>query len=169
MTSPVAGGQVAVNHINAAQAASNLRPMCRLLQVAAGTALTSGTQGTLSWDTEDYDYGGLHVAGSANVVVTKAGLWKAVGQIHLPARSDYTVLGCVIQKNTVNQPPWHRVPPTAGNVQRSMGPAYATLLCAVGDTLSLAGFQTNTAAVAVTTVFGSSFESTFEVEYVRDA
>jgi hypothetical protein len=169
MSVPVGGAVVDVGDIASAQAASNLKPACRLLQTGAATSLPSGTQTAMTWDTEDYDYGGLHVAGAANVIVTRAGLWRCVFTLHLGARADYTTLGIVIQRNGVNQAPFIRQPPTAGNIARTVGPVVVTLLCALGDTLTAGALQQNTAAVAVTPPFGSSFESAFEVEFVRDA
>lgn len=167
---PAVGGAVVdVADIAAAQAASNLKPMCRLLQTGAGNTLVSGTQAHMVWDTEDYDYGGLHAAGSANVVITKAGIWECVFTLHLPARADYTTLGIVIQRNGVNQAPFIRQPPTAGNIARTVGPVTVKLLCAVGDVLNADALQQNTGVVSVVTPFGSSFESAFEVAYVRDA
>ena len=169
MAVPVGGNVIQANDVGDAQNASNLRPMCRLLQVTTGTNLASGTQGTLLWDTEDYDYGGLHAAGSANVVITKAGVYRVAFTLHLPARADYLTVGAVIQKNGVNQPPWIRQQPGTANAQRTAGPVVANLLCAVADTISAAGFQQNTAAAAAVTPVGSSFESVLEVEYVREA
>jgi len=101
--------------------------------------------------------------------VTRAGLWKCTFTLHLGARNDYTTLGVVITRNGVNQAPFIRQPPTAGNIARTVGPVVATLLCAVGDQLAAGAIQQNTAAVAVTPPFGSSFESAFEVEFIRDA
>lgn len=169
MSVPVGGAVVDVGDIASAQAASNLKPACRLLQTGSATSLPSGTQTAMTWDTEDYDFGGLHVAGAAGVIVTKAGLWRCAFTLHLGARSDYVTLGVVITRNGVNIAPFIRQPPTAASIARTVGPVVCTLLCAVGDTLAAGAIQQNTAAVAVTPPFGSSFESVFEVEFVRDA
>jgi hypothetical protein len=165
---PNAGDQINVVDINAAQAGSNLRPMCRLLQVGSALTLVNGANTTMTWDTEDFDYGGLHVAGSANVIVTKAGVWKARGSLLLPARTDWQTVGACIARNGVNLPTFERWGPSAVGNQRSVT-VTTNALYAVGDTISLVGFQTNVAAASVVTAFGSSFENSFDVEFIRDA
>ena len=169
MSVPVGGAVVDVGDIASAQAASNLKPCCRLLQTGAAPSLVSGTQTHMTWDTEDYDYGGLHVAGAANVVVTRAGIWECNFTLHLPGRTDYSTLGIVIQRNGVNQAPFMRQPPTAAGIARTVGPVIVKLLCAVGDTLTADALQQNAAAATVVPPFGSSFESAFEVQFIRDA
>lgn len=164
---PAGGDVVNVADIAAAQAASNLRPMCRLTQVGTGTSMVSSANTTLAWDTEDYDYGGLHAAGSTNVVLTRSGIWEAIFTLFVPARSDYTTIGAVIAKNGVNQAPWDRVGPNATSAQRTAR-AYAKLACASGDILTAVGNQANAAASTLVTPVGSSFESVFEVTFIRD-
>lgn len=165
---PAGGDQVNVADIAAAQAGGNLRPCCRLLQVGSGQSIPNNANTALTWDTEDYDYGGLHAAGSANCVITRAGVWRAKASILLPARSDYTTYGMCIAKNGTNLPTFERWQPGTASAQRSCT-VITSNLYAVGDTVSAIAFQTNTAAVAVTTAFGSSFESSMELEFVRDA
>lgn len=165
---PAGGDQVDVGDIAAAQAASNQRPMCRLLQVAAGTVINDNTNTTLTWDTEDYDYGGLHAAGSSQLIITRAGVWDFRSVIFLPSATDYVTLGIVIAKNAVNQPPWERIGPNATSAQRTVK-VETSFLCAVGDAITAVGYQDNTAGTARTTVFGSSFEGVFEARFVRDA
>jgi hypothetical protein len=164
---PAGGDQVTVNDIAAAQAASNLRPMCRLLQVAAGTVLNHAANTPLTWDTEDYDYGGLHAAGSANIVINRAGVWEFTMTLHLPSRADYQTIGCVVAKNGTNQPPWERLGPSTVSNQRSTQ-TNTKFLCAVNDIITGVGFQSNGASAAVTTVFGSAFECVLEATFIRD-
>jgi hypothetical protein len=165
---PVGGAVVDVGDIAAAQAASNLRPACRLLQVGAGTSCADNTNTTLTWDTEDYDYGGLHAAGSANVVITRAGIWEFRLKVFFPAAADYLTIGCVVAKNGANQPPWDRLGPNNTSAQRTTGTT-TEFLCAVGDIITAVGLQDNSAGTARTTVFGSSFECVFEAKFIRDA
>lgn len=165
---PNAGDQINVADINAAQAGSNLRPMCRLLQAGSGQSIPNNANTALTWDTEDYDYGGLHAAGAAAVVVTKAGVWKAKASILLPARADYTTIGMCIARNGTNLPTFERWQPGTATSQRSCT-VTTSALYAIGDSITAIAFQANTAAAAALTAFGSSFESSFEVEYVRDA
>lgn len=168
MAAPAGGALVDVADIAAAQAASNLRPMCRLLQVGAGTSCPDNTNTTLTWDTEDYDYGGLHVAGSSNIVITKAGVWEFNLKVFFPTAGDYITIGCVVAKNGANQPPWDRLGPNATSAQRTTA-TECQLLCAVGDVITAVALQDNTASAARVTVFGSSFECVFEAKFVRDA
>lgn len=165
---PAGGDLVDVADIAAAQAASNLKPACRLLQVGAGTSLTHNANTPLLWDTEDYDYGGLHVAGTANIVLTRSGVWSFDLTVMLPARSDYITIGACIAKGGTNQAPFARWGPNATSAQRSVS-THASLLCAAGDVITGIGFHANTAAVAVTTSAGSSFSSAFEARFERDA
>lgn len=165
---PNAGDQINVADINAAQAASNLKPMCRLLQVTTAQSIPNNANTTMTWDTEDYDYGGLHAAGAGAVVVTRAGVWRAKASILLPARADYTTYGMCIARNGSNLPTFERWQPGTAGAQRSCT-VTTTALYASGDSITAIAFQTNTAAVAALTAIGSSFESSFEVEFLRDA
>jgi bifunctional ADP-heptose synthase (sugar kinase/adenylyltransferase) len=102
------------------------------------------------------------------VVLTRAGVWRAKASILLGPRGDYLTYGMCIARNGVNLPTFERWQPGTSSAQRTCT-VTTTALYAAGDSITAIAFQANTAAAAVSTAIGSSFESSFEVEFLRDA
>lgn len=168
---PAGGDIVNVADVNAAQAGSNLRPVCRLTQVAAGTNLVDSTNTAISFDGEDLDTHGFHSpsVNPTRITPTVAGVYRFYGTVMVPGAVDYLTLGACIAKNGTNQAVFTRIQPGATSAQRSVS-ATDTVLTMNGTTdyCELIGYQDNTANTAKVTSFSaSSFTCTFGCEYVR--
>lgn len=169
---PAGGDIINVADIVSAQAASNLKPVVRLTQSAAGTNLVDSTNTVLSWDNEDIDTHGFHspTTNPSRITPNRAGIYKFYGTLFLPGAADYVTVGLVVAKNGVNQAPFIRTQPGTTAAQRSfsVSDVYLTMN-GTTDYAELIGYQDNTANTAKVTPFGaSSFTSVFGCEFVRD-
>ncbi len=121
----LAAGQIAYDvDLNAIQAASSLKPICRL--VAAGTQSIPDNVGTaVTFSTEDIDTDGFHSVSvnTSRITPTKPGIYRFQGSAYMVARTDYIFINAWVRLNGgTNLAPAGRIGGLAGAQNAAAGP-----------------------------------------------
>src|SRR3954467_11462650 len=98
---PAAGDPVAATDITTLQSYTTLRPIVRMVQSVAQTAIASGTITACTFTTEDVDSNGFHdnVTNNSRITPNVAGWYRFHGAVSFTGQTDYTVVQAYLRIN----------------------------------------------------------------------
>jgi hypothetical protein len=171
------GNNVLAADVNALEADSSLKPVCRVVQSVAQTSIPHDTATPVTFTTEvagtDIDTHNFHSTSSntSRITPTVAGIYRFSGTVYFVNRTDWMLLLCYVRLNGSTQvPPAARV---AVNGSSNFSTAIATgevhlAMNGTTDYVELIMQARNTAASTFSTSAGGAFSSVLSCEFVRD-
>lgn len=168
----LSAGQIALDTDFATlQAASSLKPLCRLVATAA-QSLADATQVALTFGQEDIDTHGFHSTSvnTSRITPTVPGIYRFSGAAFLAGATTYVNMNGILRKNGVTSlPPADRKANLVNAQAVSLQPSLFIDMNGTTDYMEFTVFQDNTANVAINTNYssGSGYICTFDCEYLR--